>query len=61
MLGATSGEILSPLNATVITLVKGVDSSESDLIRSVLWYALFWLVATMILSFLFLVPQPFLD
>ena len=56
MLGATAGEIISPLNATTITLIKGVDAKESDLIRSVFWIGVVWLLATMLISALFLLP-----
>jgi len=63
ILGATSGEIISPMNAVVITLMDGVNSSESGLIKRLLPIAGFWVVATILMSMLFLLPQNvfFLD
>ena len=61
ILGATAGEIISPMNAIVITLLRGVDKKESDLIRDLLGIAGMWLLACMLLSGLFLLPTSFID
>jgi L-lactate permease len=56
ILGASAGEILSPMNAVVIVLLKGVDKKESDLIKDVFFLYLIWLVLCMFISLIFIVP-----
>jgi L-lactate permease len=55
-LGSTFGEIISPMNAVVITLIRGVNGTEADLIKRVLPLAVGWLFATMIVAIVFIVP-----
>lgn len=56
ILGASAGEIVAPMNAVVITLMKGIGGTEARLIKAVMPLACAWLVATMVVSLLFLVP-----
>jgi len=57
MLGSTAGEIISPMNAVVITLMEGVDLKESGLIMSVFPFAMAWLFFTMVTSLIFIAPN----
>ena len=62
MFGATAGEIISPMNAVVITLMDGVGPPEADLIALVAPLAVAWTFMCMLVSFLFVVPTiGFLD
>eukprot|EP00808_Paulinella_micropora_P024517 g71485.t1 len=56
ILGSSAGEIISPMNAVVITLLKGVDKRESEFIMDLIPVALFWLSLCMLTSVVFLVP-----
>ena len=46
MFGATAGEIISPMNAVVITLMDGVGPPEADIISLVFPLALVWMFMT---------------
>lgn len=54
ILGATAGEIISPMNAVVITLMDGVGGTESALIRQLIPITLIWLVWCMLTSVIFM-------
>lgn len=54
ILGATAGEIISPMNAVVITLMEGVNCKESVLIKQLLPVTLWWLLLCMLTSVIFL-------
>lgn len=56
ILGASAGEIISPMNAVVITLLKGVDKKESALIVDLFPICLFWLSICILTSVVFIVP-----
>ena len=57
ILGASAGEIISPFNALVIVgLMKEVSMTESDLVRALLPVGGWWLLATMIISLVFIAP-----
>ena len=57
MFGATAGEIISPMNAVVITLMDGVGPPEADIIALVAPVAAIWTLACMAVSFIFIVPS----
>jgi L-lactate permease len=61
MMGASAGEIISPMNAVVILLMDGVDKKESGFIKDVFLIAIFWLILTMVVSLVFIVPPVFID
>lgn len=61
MLGSTAGEIISPMNAIVITLMRGVDKKESDLIKDLLPIAIMWMLLACVVSALFILPEGFID
>jgi len=61
MMGASAGEIISPMNAVVILLMDGVDKKESGFIKDVFSIAVFWLILTMVVSLVFIVPPVFID
>jgi lactate permease len=60
ILGATAGEILSPMNAILITVMKGVhgspNGSESALIRGLLPITGVWVLSLIVVSWVFLLP-----
>eukprot|EP01006_Ploeotia_vitrea_P030421 TRINITY_DN62854_c0_g1_i2.p2 TRINITY_DN62854_c0_g1~~TRINITY_DN62854_c0_g1_i2.p2 ORF type:complete len:173 (+),score=101.05 TRINITY_DN62854_c0_g1_i2:404-922(+) len=56
VLGATTGEIISPMNAVVITVMQGVGGGEASLIRRLLFVAMLWMAATMAISTAFIAP-----
>lgn len=56
ILGASAGEIIAPMNAVVITLMKGIGGTEERLISKVMPLAITWLFATMVVSVIFIVP-----
>jgi hypothetical protein len=59
ILGATAGEMISPMNAVVITLMNGVAGvyRESDLIYMLLPIAGVWLLLCSMISFVFMIPE----
>jgi len=57
MLGSTAGEIISPMNAIVITLMEGVDLKEAGLIWLVFPFFVIWLIFAMIISLVFIAPN----
>jgi len=57
ILGASAGEIISPFNALVIVgLMKEVSMTEADLVKALLPVGGWWLLATMVLSLVFIAP-----
>lgn len=60
ILGASAGEIISPMNAVVITLMDGVKASESELAGRLLKLTGIWLLICMLTSITFLLA-PGLD
>ena len=57
MFGATAGEIISPMNAVVITLMDGVGPPEGAIIALVTPLALGWMTLCMVVSAIFIVPE----
>ena len=56
ILGSSAGEIISPMNAVVITIMDGVGVGESTLIGMLLPAAFLWLIGTMLMSAIFILP-----
>merc|ERR1712176_1363227 len=61
ILGATGGEIISPMNAVFSTLLLSSRFPESDLIKMVLKLFFIWMIGCIVVSFIFMNTNITLD